>query len=243
MRNYKGQSRVIIESVIPEINNGQYYAKGIVGKKIRVECDLFGDGHDVVNGSLLYKHKNARSWSETPLIFDINDHWFADFVPEKQGIFEFKLEGWVDHALNWQYELKRKVEGKQPVNVELLDGVNYLNNILKKASKTDKKYLEKGIQLFNEGIQNPETIEYALGDKLLYLFKKYPVKEFKTIYDNDLKVYVDRQKALFSSWYEFFPRSAGDYTDTHGTFKDCIKRLPYVAELGFDVLYLPRYIL
>ncbi|NMM48168.1 alpha-1,4-glucan--maltose-1-phosphate maltosyltransferase [Marinigracilibium pacificum] len=238
MKNYQGQSRVIIESVSPEINNGQFYAKAIEDKKFRVECDLFGDGHDVVNGALLYKPSNSKTWKEIPLNHIINDRWYAEFIPKKQGIYNFKIEGWVDHQLNWRYELKRKVDAGQIVDVELLDGIKYLKDLLKRVSKSEKTYLLSGVDLFEKG-SIKETIDYALGNKLIGIFNKYPRKDFKTTYDNDLTVYVDRKKALFSSWYEFFPRSAGNESGKHGTFKDCIERLPYVAELGFDVLYFP----
>jgi len=239
LENIPGQKRVIVENVSPEVNCGKFYIKRAVGQLVEVECDLFGDGHDVINGTLIYKHEDETDWSEVMLTQMVNDRWSGTFKVEKQGIYQYSIRGWMDHALNWQHELKRKIEGGLRVNVELLDGVRYLDRIREKANEKEKKYADKLIGLFKDENKYSESIKEAVSEKLHDLFIKYPYQDYVTEYERTLEVYVDRKKALFSAWYEFFPRSATQDITKHGTFKDCLPIIPRIAELGFDTLYFP----
>lgn len=235
----KAQSRVIIEHLYPEINGGKHFIKRVVGQKVDIEVDLYGDGHDKVNGELLFKHEKEKNWRSVYLNPTYNDRWQASFRVEKQGFYEYKVQGWVDHPTNWQYNLKRKIDDGQHVDVELLDGIQYLDFVAKKANKTEKKYLKDLKTLFEDKDKYKKAIKEALSKKLEELFLKYPYKQFATEYNKGLQVYVDRKKALFSAWYEFFPRSASQEQGRHGTFKDCELLMPRIAELGFDTVYFP----
>ncbi len=231
------RNRVIIENLHPIVDGGRYYAKSSIGQKINCSADIFADGHDVINASLLYKHEKEKGFTEIELKNTNQDLWEANFKAEKQGFYEIKLTGWVDNALNWQHNIERKIKDNQHVNVELQDGIQYLDFLAKKANKTEKTYLSELKKLFKSEKDYGNAIQKATEARLHDLFHKYPNKEFVTE-TQVLKVYADRQRALFSSWYEFFPRSASG-TSKHGTFKDCIKLLPEVAKMGFDVLYFP----
>ncbi len=233
-----GQTRVVIENVQPEINHGKHAAKRVVGQKLQVTADFMADGHDVINAHIKYKYGNARSWKYAPMELINNDLWGGEFVVEKQGHYTFTVEAWIDYPLTWQHNIERKIADNQHVNVELLDGIQYLETAIKKA-KDEKDYLNGLIEAF----KNPDQYEYAISEaqskRLHDIFHANPTKEFKTVYDLELPVYVDRKKALFSTWYEFFPRSTAKEEGEHGTFQDCLDVLPYVKEMGFDVIYFP----
>ncbi|MEM7551227.1 MAG: alpha-1,4-glucan--maltose-1-phosphate maltosyltransferase [Bacteroidota bacterium] len=236
--NIPAQSRIIIEDVQPEIDSGKFPVKRITGENFNVSCDLFADGHDVVSGRILYKKVSAKKWLEAPLNPVINDRWQGSFELSSRGEYEYTIEGWVDYALNWQHGIERKIKDNQHVNVELLDGIQYLERILKEVNKDDKDFLTNCIENFSDEEKYSVAVDYATSERLHIILHKNPKKDFKLTYERTLKILVERQKALFSSWYEFFPRSSGKNGE-HGNFKTCLEVLPHVAKMGFDVLYFP----
>lgn len=234
----QNQRRVVIDTVKPQINCGEFYIKRIVNEIVNVDAHVLVDGHDVIAASVLYKHEKERKWSEVRMHHVVNDEWKASFTVEKQGFYTYKVEGWVDYALNWQHGIERKIDDNQHVRSELLEGVTYLKPLLKKASKKEKEYLAYCIDCFENESKYDEAIKEATSHKLHDIFVKYPEKHLANA-SKELQIYVDRKKALFSTWYEFFPRSSSQTEGQHGTFKDCERLLPRIAEMGFDTLYFP----
>jgi starch synthase (maltosyl-transferring) len=234
----QNQKRVIIENVLPQLDNGAFFIKRIVGQSIRVTADIISDGHDVMQAVVQYKHENDKKHTEIRMISHPNDLYAAIFSVTKQGHYSYLVEAWVDYALNWQYGIGKKIADNQYVKSELLEGLEYIKPLLKSVSATDKKYLEQIAKLFANEKEYDKAIAEATSDKLKTIFTSNPSK-FLANQSQDLQVYVDRQKALFSTWYEFFPRSASNIEGKHGTFKDCEKILPKVAKMGFDTLYFP----
>jgi starch synthase (maltosyl-transferring) len=234
----QNQTRIIIESVKPQLDGGSFYIKRIVNQKVIVSAHVFADGHDVVECCVKFKHEKDKKWSEVRMVPTENDEWEAEFTVEKQGFYSYFIEGWVDYALNWQHGTERKINDNQHVKSELLEGAEYCQAILKEVTKEEKAYLNLAIKAFQDAKLYDSAIEIALSDELHQIFKKYPTRTLANS-SAELKVYVDRKKALFSTWYEFFPRSASENPGKHGTFKDCERLLPRVAEMGFDTLYFP----
>ena len=234
----QNQKRVIIENVLPQIDNGDYFIKRIIGQNIRVSANIISDGHDVMEAVVHYKHENDKKYIEIKMNSLLNDSFEATFSVQKQGFYSYFVESWIDYALNWQYGIGKKIKDNQIVKSELLEGIEYIKPLLKKVSASDKKYLEETIKLFSDDKNYNEAIKEAVSDKLKIIFKEYPTK-FLANQSKELKIYVDRPKALFSTWYEFFPRSASNKLGNHGSFKDCEKLLPRVAKMGFDTLYFP----
>ncbi|MTI39522.1 alpha-1,4-glucan--maltose-1-phosphate maltosyltransferase [Fulvivirga lutimaris] len=234
-----GQIRVIIENVQPEIDYGKFYIKRVVGQNVDVTADIFTDGHDVINARLLFKHEKDKQWSSIEMEHTVNDSWSGSFKVAKQGTYTYTIEAWVDYALNWQHNIERKIDDDQQVDVELLDGVQYLKAIKSKTTAPEKKYLDELIKLFANKKEYKKAIKEAHGKKLEAIFHKYPSDKFTLRYERELDVYVDRNKALFSTWYEFFPRSSSAVEGQHGTFKECEAILPEIAAMGFDTLYFP----
>ncbi|MEW7292036.1 alpha-1,4-glucan--maltose-1-phosphate maltosyltransferase [Aquimarina sp. 2304DJ70-9] len=232
------QERVLIENVTPELNNGVFFIKRVVNEKVFITADIFGDGHDIVQASIQFRHENDKDWTEMRMNHIDNDSWQGEFIVSKQGYYTYKLLGWIDYALNWQHGIIRKIDDNQHVISELLEGVEYLDKIKSVVTSKEKTYIESLLELFKEEKQYDKAITEAKSDKLHDLFFKYPSKGLMATYQ-ELKVYVDREKARFSTWYEFFPRSASENEGKHGTFKDCERLLPRIAEMGFDILYFP----
>ncbi len=231
------RNRAVIENVKPLVNGGSFAMKRITGDRATVTADIYGDGHDVVNAWIYIKHKSERTWTKNPLTALVNDQWVGGFALPKQGMYTWYIEAWVDYALNWQHELDRKVKGGQHVNIELLDGIQYIENIPTKNAAT-KAFLKECKSLFKDENKYSEAISAAMSKQLKEIFLTYPHQTFVT-HTPEYKVWVDREKAAFSAWYEFFPRSSAFAAGAHGTFADASQRLPYVSEMGFDVVYFP----
>ncbi|WP_425237831.1 alpha-1,4-glucan--maltose-1-phosphate maltosyltransferase [Ulvibacterium sp.] len=232
------QQRVVIENVSPQIQCGAFFIKRTIGEKVTVYADVLPDGHDVIQAEILYKHESEKKYSVVRMQDQGQDVYFETFAVDKQGFYDYKVQGWVDHALNWQHGIEAKLEDGQHVKSELLDGVQYLEYVSKKAPAQERPYLQKLIGLFKEDNSYDEAVKEAVSHKLHELFLSYP-QRFLANSSKVLQVYVDRKKANFSTWYEFFPRSSSPKTNTHGTFKDCEQLLPRIANMGFDVLYFP----
>ena len=234
----QNQTRIIIENVSPQLDCGSNAIKRIVGQKVIVTASVFSDGHDVIECCVKYKHEEDENWDEVRMIPTFNDEWIAEFKVEKQGFYSYFVEGWVDYALNWQHGTERKIQDNQYVKSELLEGAEYVRAILNQVDASENNYLNTLAYYFTTESEYDNAVREATSHELARIFKKYPIR-FLENKSMPLKVYVDRKKALFSTWYEFFPRSASPEEGKHGTFKDCERLLPRVAEMGFDTLYFP----
>ncbi|MDG5491424.1 alpha-1,4-glucan--maltose-1-phosphate maltosyltransferase [Psychroserpens sp. SPM9] len=234
----QNQSRVVIDAVSPQINGGEFFIKRVLNEIVNVDAHVLVDGHDVIAASVLYKHESQRKWNEVRMQPVENDEWKAAFFVEKQGFYAYKVQGWVDYALNWQHGIERKIDDNQHVKSELLEGITLLEPLLKKASKEEKEFLQSCINDFASEANYDAAVNAAKSQELHQIFVKYPEKHLANE-SKTFEIYVDRKKARFSTWYEFFPRSASEVEGQHGTFKDCERLLPRVAKMGFDTLYFP----
>lgn len=234
----EGRRRVAIEHVEPEIDGGRYPVKRILGDWITVEADLFADGHDVVRGMLRVRHDRDQDWCEVPLQSVSNDRWRASFEATEIGRYRFTVTGWVDHFATWQRDMGKRLAAQQDVTVDILIGTGLVKEAAKRVSNESATKLN---DLLDMGRSAPRQrlLELLLSRDLAEVMADCADRRLATIYDKELVVVVDRPKARFSAWYEMFPRSSAGEPTLHGTFKDCENRLPYIAEMGFDVLYLP----
>lgn len=235
----EGRARVIIEGVQPEIDGGRYPIKRTVGERVRVEADVYTDGHEVISGVLLYQKEGALQWTELPLEFLINDRWRGEFTVAELGRYRYTLEAWVDRFLTWRRDLEKKAGAGQDVAVDLLVGAALIEQAGALASPEDATLLQERADILRSGADLSEKLLLSLDPALTQTMAKYPDRRFATRYAKELTVVVDREKARFSTWYEMFPRSCAAEPGQHGTFTDCEARLPYIQAMGFDVLYLP----
>src|SRR4051812_37472436 len=203
-------ARAIVESVRPEVDCGRFPVKRVLGEELVVEADVFTDGHDAVLCELLFRFHGETDWQQAPMEFLGNDHWRGAFRVEKLGRYEYTVRGWTDPFLTWQRDLVKRREAGQDLSVDFLIGAELIDSpVLRDISRSAQERYEAAMKS-----SAPRSDERT------------------TNYERVLEVVVDPVKARFSSWYELFPRSLGN-------FRDVIAHLSYVAELGFDVLYLP----
>lgn len=236
----EGRLRVAIEHVEPEVDGGRYPIKRELGDTIVVQADLFADGHDVIRGLLRSRHEHQDEWLETPLSFSGNDRWQASFEVRELGHYRYSIMGWVDHFATWQRDMRKRLIAQQDVTVDILIGTQLIEKAYGHASDTSRRRLKDIQAAVSRCDPRSQTqLDLLLGQDVAEVMADCVDHRLRSSYDRELLVVVDRPKARFSAWYEMFPRSTTDEGQPHGTFKDCESRLSYIAEMGFDVLYLP----
>lgn len=233
----EGRNRVIIESVKPEIDAGRFPIKRIVGEETVVEANILADGHDALSCSVLYRKEGDENWVEVPMEALGNDRWRGSFIVQELGTYQYTLQGWVDHFKTWSRDLSKRVQAGQDVTIDLLIGADLVERAGKHATQIDENWLAIFAKSLRAG--GEEGARHALSPELARLMAIHGERLFITTYDKVLKIVVDRERARFGAWYELFPRSCSPIPGKHGTFKDVEARLPYIATMGFDVLYLP----
>jgi starch synthase (maltosyl-transferring) len=236
------RQRVVIDRVRPEIEGGRFAIKRTVGEQVAVEADVFTDGHDALACLLLYRDERASVWSERPMEALGNDRFRADLTVTAIGRWRYTVTAWLDRFKTWRRDLHKRVEAGQDVAVDLLGGAALIQQAAERARaagrKADARVLAGLARALEQG-RDPETrLRLALDDELAQLMDRHTDRAQAASY-RELSVVVDRERARFSSWYEMFPRSCSPVPGRHGTLRDAAQRLPYVAEMGFDVLYLP----
>ncbi len=234
-----GRRRVQIEGITPQVDGGRFAAKRTVGDLVRVEADAFTDGHDAIHVSLLARRAAAAAWTEIPMQPLNNDRWAAEFHVAELGRYFYKVQGWVDHFETWHRDLKKRIDADTDTPVDYLIGAEMLDAAVRRAQGAGARVLAAAAKALRSGIDSAALRKVATDETLHALMLKYPDKRFASESDRELEIVVDPERARFSSWYEFFPRSTASEPGRHGTFADCERRLDYVASLGFNVVYLP----
>ncbi|MEL6142784.1 MAG: maltotransferase domain-containing protein, partial [Bacteroidota bacterium] len=231
------QNRTVIDHVVPQINNGRFAVKRIVGDVVQVSASVFGDGHDYLRAVLEYKYEKNKKWESIPMKDHGNDHWTAAFKVEEQGIYKYRIVAWVDHLLTWRNGFIKKHAAGQNMDVELQIGMDLIEQAIGNYPETMQRALrDAGQRLESKDI---EAIQFVISEEFADLIAEYPLRQYETVYDQNLRIKAGRVKERFSTWYELFPRSASPEIDRTGTFHDVINLLPRIEELGFDVLYMP----
>jgi starch synthase (maltosyl-transferring) len=235
-------SRIAIEAVEPAIDGGRFAAKTIVGKRFRVEADIFCDGHDVIAAALLCRHRREKPWSETPMRLLTNDRWRATISFDEPGHHEFRICAWRDLFASWRAEVIKKHEAGQDISLELIEGRHLVEKALQAGSggaPHDRSALKALLAEVESSPSEGDVLAVMISEDMAVLMRRLGVRTNLTQSETDFPVFVDRERAAFSAWYELMPRSQSGRTDRHGTFDDVIARLPYVRDMGFDVLYFP----
>ena len=234
------KKRVVIENITPRVDCGRFPIKRTTGEQVTVEADVFTDGHDAVTAMLSYKHESAADWQDAPMHAIGNDRWRGRFAVQVLGSYQYTVSAWVDHLASWRRGLAKKYEAGQDIGLDLRQGAALGLGIAARTSGLDAQRLHE----WADAIVDPKRsldnrVSLALSESLRELELRHPDPQLVVRWPSALLVEVDRERARFSSWYEMFPRSAATEPGKHGTFADVEKLLPYVASMGFDVLYLP----
>jgi starch synthase (maltosyl-transferring) len=242
-----GRIRAVIDALAPSVDCGRFPAKRIAGEPVRIEAHCFADGHDRLRVTMRWQAlaKSADPPAhETELSAEGNDVWSAEITPSAPGRYRCEVSAWVDHFESWRQELERR-EDLADIRVALQVGAALALEAAARARGNDSARLAEWASLLRDRAQDkslaaPDTASLkalALDPAQAALVGRYPDRRFAA--SASLHLIVDRKRAAFSSWYELFPRSAAPEPTRHGTFGDVESRLPYVAEMGFDVLYFP----
>ena len=238
----RGLAHLVIECVTPELDAGRYPVKRIVGDVVEIGADVLKDGHDVLAAQAVVRAPGGDTATTIPMKYDENrDRWFASFPVDRLGRWHFTVEGWTDVWETWRYGFRKKVDAGVDVRVELMEASQHVKAAARRAKPgPDRARLLDLVKLFDQATDSVGDMEaqQALSPELAALMRQHFAPQDLTRYARELAVIVDRERARFSSWYEFFPRST-DPSGRHGTFRTAIDALPRIRQLGFDILYLP----
>lgn len=232
-------TRVVIEHVVPEVDAGRFAVKRVAGDTVRVEADIFADGHDELATRVFFRHGADEAWQEVPMVFRFNDHWVADFPVERLGPYYFRIEAWVDSFATWRRDFEKRLAVNQDIESELQVAAGLLAAAARNADGEDATALALRSAALVASTALEERAALAMDAELIDLMARHGNRGAIASYDRGQRIQVDRPLARFSAWYELFPRSTSPIPGKHGTFRDTIARLPYISELGFDILYLP----
>ena len=245
IRTDDGRLRAVIENLSPAVDGGRFAAKRIGGDTVVVEADCFTDGHDMLACLLLWRRDETgeeEAWHETPMRALANDRWRGSFVAEAVGRYRYTVCAWVDHFLSWRHDFARRVE-LADLLIAAQVGAALIEAAALRAAGRDRTRLKDWATELRAHSGKPTDVKQlkALGldEELAARANRYPDRRFATTHPVLHPLTVDRKRARFSAWYEMFPRSASDEPGRHGTLPDCEARLPAIAKMGFDVLYLP----
>jgi starch synthase (maltosyl-transferring) len=231
-------SRIQIAQPAPMIDCGRYPSKRTVGDSVAVSADIFADGHDVLRAVVKSCPPDGEGWRESPMQrIDAHvdgDRWAGEFAVDSLGRWSWTIEAWIDVFASWRGELQRKVDAGEPdLSSELSEGVLLLEQVAKRAKGADRKLIAQALtRLRDEGIPGGARNEAALDPELFEAVERHPDRSRSTVMQTRLHVDVDPERARFGAWYELFPRSWGG-------LRGVATQVPELAELGFDVLYLP----
>ena len=253
--------RVVVENLQPAVDEGRFPIKRTRGESIAVTADVFADGHDVLAGVL--KYRGGSEWTEVPLTPGDNDSWSASFTVAELGNCEYTVEAWIDRFGTWVKELVAKAGAGQDVASELLEGADIIQHAASVRLKPDTTYgndrdtanqeadvvsafsrtdedlrLLEIADLLRSTQPQPVRVAAARDPELRRLMDARPDRSASTT-ATARRVVVDPERARFSAWYEMFPRSCTSNPRRSGTFHEAEARLPAIADLGFDVVYLP----
>ena len=231
----EGRLRVAIEAVSPEVDAGRFPCKRTVGDRVAVEADVFADGHDALSCVIRYRYESSGDWQEARMALLENDRWRGEFSVTKLGRYSYTVQAWVDPFETWSRQFAKRLHAGQDVTLELEAAARMAEATAKRATGSDATRLLAHAESLRKGIGGAASV---LSEDLGELMDRHADRSLAVTYPRELQVLVDPASARFSTWYELFPRSAGD-AGGHGTFADVERRLPYIAGMGFDVLYLP----
>ena len=233
---------VVIENFYPCIEGGRHPVKRILGEDLTLWVDIFKDGHDILSAVLKWRMEGQQRWFEAPLSPTENDRWSGTCAFQEIGRWEYCVEAWADVFRSWKKTFAIRVGAQDPdVPIEAAEGGRLLTEASLRAragGANDAATQLSECATLLQTLPPKEMLEVLLSTELQVLMDRFPDRSQSTV-SQTLQVIVERERARFSAWYEFFPRSATGNAEKHATFRDCLPRLEYAAEMGFDVIYFP----
>ena len=228
---------VVIENVAPAVDGGRHPIKREVGGTVDVEADIFKEGHEVLVAFVLYRRLDESEWRETPMRFVDNDRWAGTFTVEENTRYGYTIEAVADPFRSWLADLGKRVDAGQDVASELQEGAGLVRAAAGRATGADARALQDLARRLDPAGGQATAVAAARDATLSTLMDRHLDRADATRAEREYEVVVDRERARFAAWYEFFPRSGAGAR--HGTFRDAEAQLERAAAMGFDVVYLP----
>jgi starch synthase (maltosyl-transferring) len=236
---------MVISNIWPSIEGGRYAVKRIAGDPMTVWADVFRDGHGKLRAVLKWRKRGVTAWEEVPMTHTGNDRWRGEFTLMELGEWEYTVEGWQDEFQTWHHEFQRKAEALkagETLQTESIEGSILLEESARLAEQAGYTADAEVMRRTSRAIYDaaPSLVLEMAGDLALQdLAARWANRSLSTTALPIYRVIVERERAGFSSWYEFFPRSAEGRADHHSTFRDCLPRIRYARDMGFHVIYFP----
>ena len=235
---------IVVERISPQIDGGRYPVKRVVGDQLLVTADILADGHGLLDAALLVRADDETEWRETPMRPIDNDRWSGHVELPRNRRHSYAIEAWRDAFGSWLHGLQRKLEAGVAVPVELEEGRILVESALERAEEAeaadDVLSLRSALASFGRSRSEATRVAALGGDDLAAAMRRHPDRRFASR-SAELPLVVDRERARFGAWYELFPRSQGrdPKKPAATTFAEAEWRLPEIAAMGFDVVYLP----
>lgn len=228
---------IVIENVQPEIDHGRFPVKRAAGARFEVRATVFKEGHDRLAVVIRHRIAGQTSWNETPMTIENPglDLWRGEFSLLEIGRHEYTIEAWVDEFESWRHEVEKKAEAGLDLTLELLEGRAL---VARGRDRAAGEILDSVLEQFDSSDDARRRTELLMSPELRGVMARCQERLCGAVYDHVLEVVADRPRARFAAWYEMFPRSQGREPGKSATFEDCIRRLPEIAAMGFDVVYL-----
>ena len=233
---FLAKSRTVIENVRPQIDGGRHPVKRVVGDRLVVTADIFLDGHEKLGACVKYRKAGASEWQEVAMEPAGNDVWAAAIPLLANTTYHYTIEAWHDRFGTWRADYLAKRSAGQATRLDLDEGVEMVRAVVERASGPDRQFLDGAIG-GQSVARADEREQIVLSDEMRHVMRRHADRGDVTALPRELSVIVDRLAAKFSAWYELFPRSQTNDPKRSGTFDNVVARLPYVRDLGFDVLY------
>jgi starch synthase (maltosyl-transferring) len=238
-----GRIRAVIDAVLPAVDGGRFAVKRVAGDHLQVTAHCFTDGHDALRVMLCWRQEGQADQREVPMKPLGNDVWSAEFALTAVGRYRYTVIAWVDPFESWRHEMTRRIDDDD-IRMAAQVGELEIAAAAQRARGEDRKALSRWAKDLKRTATDPKADAralkaLALDEVLAALAARHPDRRLATQYPLELPLIADRERARFSAWYELFPRSAASEPGLHGSFKDVEARLPAIAAMGFDVLYLP----
>ncbi|MER8023874.1 maltotransferase domain-containing protein, partial [Streptomyces griseoluteus] len=242
MRRTPAIGRVPVRDVRPAVECGRRPAKAVAGETFQVTATVFREGHDAVGANVVLRGPKGRRGPWTPMreLSPGSDLWGADITPDATGRWTYRVEAWSDPIATWRHAAGIKIPAGIDTGLVLEEGAELYERAAAAAPRGPERdvVLAAAHALGDDTLSVNQRLKDALGPEVAEVLARHPLRDLVTASD-PMPLLVERERALYGSWYEFFPRSEGTVDQPHGTFRTAEKRLEAVAEMGFDVVYLP----
>ena len=234
--------RIPVRDVRPAVACGRHPAKAVAGETFEVTATVFREGHDAVAANVVLTDPDGRPGPWTPMheLAPGSDRWGAKVTPSSVGHWTFHVEAWSDPVATWRHHARIKIPAGIDVGLVLETGGElYERAAAGVPDKAQRATVQAAADALRDDSLPPESrLAAAFAANVDAVLGRYPLRDLVTASD-PLPLLVERERALYGSWYEFFPRSEGTPQQPHGTFRTAARRLPAIAAMGFDVVYLP----